>query len=405
MPSVNLLDILKIDVILEILAPHLPFPDIQNLSSINKGARILLRDNPLAYRRFDLSVANGTTHDLFHGLISSQQGLRLLTYARILILDHQAITADFLREVLLSGHYQVRILSIIGRTCLGYDEFSSITKLLSHHAELIPASQRLRGIYFFEYITTVQPSSKYSDGDGMSELSAGTEQDFYTEQDLFTAPRNVASSGLDEEAAAQISASQGHLMFNAVLCRGPRHDFQHPKSIGHRIAGYIIGPQGCSNCGTLPEGPASDLQTHFPLISPPPFYGFSVETATQPPYGADGKPLRFFARCKQCADRAFCTSCGKFFCEDCDASTGPSALIDWPVGVGVRRCEACENPCVACRLTTFTPCHDCDMYFCKLSAEGARQLLVDSVEAPEDLNGVDLVSFPYTNLGQVIDDS
>ena len=152
------------------------------------------------------------------------------------------------------------------------------------------------------------------------------------------------------------------IAFDAVLCRGPRHDpawvegllagggkwgqdaklddekrRKRPIYLKPKLATVALGPSGCVDCGTSPEGPASFPDSpvfHLPLLSPVPRFDGSVRNAQRPPRpfppssqdikatNADAiqiqKP-RLILRCKSCLMGRWCERCNRWWCESCFA--------------------------------------------------------------------------------------
>lgn len=131
-----------------------------------------------------------------------------------------------------------------------------------------------------------------------------------------------------------LQACEGIIAFDAILCRGPRHDpskafiregpeasSPHPASfLRPTIATVALGPSGCETCQSCPEGSAifghSPL-SQFPLLSPIPLHGSSLRTA-QIPHITDGSaapPL--IVRCEDCLKGRWCERCHKWWDESC----------------------------------------------------------------------------------------
>lgn len=135
-----------------------------------------------------------------------------------------------------------------------------------------------------------------------------------------------------------IQACEGLIAFDAVLCRGPRHDptkaytkesgvvgVAHPTSfLRPAIATVALGPSGCETCHSCPEGAAvfgQSPQSHFPLLSPVPLHGSSLRAA-RIPHTTDGSaPPPLIARCEDCLKGRWCERCHKWWDEDCYAGS------------------------------------------------------------------------------------
>ncbi|MCJ1310759.1 hypothetical protein MMC25_004425 [Agyrium rufum] len=145
-----------------------------------------------------------------------------------------------------------------------------------------------------------------------------------------------------------LEAARGKIYFDAVPCPAPRHIQNVPgldvTMLRKPIATYAIGPVGCVECGTMPEGPrmlegwngetvhqnrhgnqsghrSGKKAPHpdLPLLSPPPLHTTSIWAAQQI-LGSDGQStvgMPFHARCALCLLDRWCERCHRFWCEDC----------------------------------------------------------------------------------------
>ena len=147
----------------------------------------------------------------------------------------------------------------------------------------------------------------------------------------------------------------GALAFDAVLCRGPRHDkhilageerFRDLPYIAPKIATIALGPDGCSNCGFAPEGfvcwDLHETTADIPLLRPLPRAAITVRNAKRPSpqyFGIDtpekghgngigssggssdskskSKSSRTIMRCRVCLKRRMCSVCSRWWCEYC----------------------------------------------------------------------------------------
>ena len=147
------------------------------------------------------------------------------------------------------------------------------------------------------------------------------------------------------------------IAFDAVLCRGPRHDKDWVAQaelrkgrdtvptisyIEHAVATVALGSAGCAECGSAPEGLASFPSSpipHLPLLSPPPRFDGCVRNAQRPPGvnvdddftgegtsnckrsnkasidGSDRASL--LVRCRDCVLDRWCQECRRWWCENC----------------------------------------------------------------------------------------
>ena len=117
--------------------------------------------------------------------------------------------------------------------------------------------------------------------------------------------------------ATVIQACQGIIAFDAVLCRGPRHNDLDTNGtdinvgrVGPNVASIAL--RGCQICQSVPEGPANSADApseNLPLLLPVPRHSASVKVAQQPPVsprqGAISNYL-LFARCLDCCRNRWC---------------------------------------------------------------------------------------------------
>jgi hypothetical protein len=108
--------------------------------------------------------------------------------------------------------------------------------------------------------------------------------------------------------SALLRATRGVLVWDAVLCRAPRHTYPDPRYIIPTIASVALGPRGCHICSSLPEGPGSTVN-QLPLLSPLPFHSSSVRVAQEvPSHGPRIAPLPFYACCVNCLKHRWCAT-------------------------------------------------------------------------------------------------
>jgi hypothetical protein len=122
-----------------------------------------------------------------------------------------------------------------------------------------------------------------------------------------------------------VQVCKGIIAFDAVLCRGPRHDITKTDSKGFlqsTIATIALGPKGCESCGSCPERPAvfgKCAESSLPLLSPPPSHSSTIRAAQYPQTDAQtsaGFP-KLILRCEDCLRGRHCERCNRWWCEDC----------------------------------------------------------------------------------------
>jgi hypothetical protein len=284
------------------------------------------------------------------GIFSKLQRRHLLHNVRTLVLDGLSVPADLVREIIADDKFNVRILSI--REAKNLNERKLMQALRYAVRPTRPAgTPRVKGIYFFGPRDSAQthdtPSKKkpppvvsrgvmsaqgaqigaewnQRSSEALNTALARTEDKWYQGSGrMFTKRPSL-------EWAETLRACEGIIAFDAVLCRGPRHDpakaFGKPSTappqsfLNPAIATVALGPAGCETCHSCPEGPAmfGDAQlSELPLLSPPPLHSCSVRAA-QMPHTIDGsRPPPLFARCEDCVKGRWCERCNKWWDEDC----------------------------------------------------------------------------------------
>lgn len=121
----------------------------------------------------------------------------------------------------------------------------------------------------------------------------------------------------------------GQIDFDAVLCRGPRHQtpdtdgetsgptpwYKHDSAYIHpKVATCTVG--GCQSCGAAPEGFSMFGQSpdaHLPLLAPPPLHSSTIRAAKTP--SNVGSERKFIARCADCLRNRYCEDCHKWVSE------------------------------------------------------------------------------------------
>ena len=353
------------------VCPYLTIYSILNLGATSKLFRSLVFGGDSGtFRHLDLSTAKGagvnidpidrggevwrsqridesTTEEDFYcgplrGIFSFFRRANVLATVQTLILDGQSAPAEVLREIICDEPFRVRILSVIKSKNLNMVKFQQVLRyaVRPSRAEGTP---RLKGVYVFGTkgrpsldITSKESMSSIVDAPGAqlgASLNRRSHRALQYSLDAETNPwYSSAGSILSAEHdlsswAETIHACQGIIHFDAVLCRGPRHDRPDLHSevsgsrwIGPKVASIVL--EGCQICHTLPERPTSSAAApseRLPLLSPVPKHSSSIKVAQRPPSPPDisssGNQL-LYARCFYCCHDRWCEGCGKFWCED-----------------------------------------------------------------------------------------
>ena len=369
-----LLDLLSIDLILRQTAPHLPISALLSLSATNKTFRTLINTNTEAWRYLDLSEVESAkidtspidpggiswraermdealTEDDFYsgplrGIFSKLYTKGVLRFVHTLVLDGLAVPGDLVLEIIAEDRFNVRVLSLRDCKHLNHTKLQQVLRYAIRPGRP-DGSPKLHALYVFgrkdspalprskvesQTTTTQQPprgilaSEGAQIGSEWNSRSSATLKESLPSDDQ---QRWYDRTGrvLDRTTSAwadTLQACQDIISFDAILCRGPRHnitltpgkDFLSPA-----LAGVALGPQGCVTCGTCPEGPAVFGQineTTLPLLAPPPLHSSTIRAA-QRPGTTDSTFPPLLARCEDCLRGRWCERCNRWWCENCYA--------------------------------------------------------------------------------------
>lgn len=386
MPDIptTLTDLLANTLILRQTAPYLPAKSLCALAKTSKSLRHIIHQSPEAFRYLDLSPVKSAicavdapldaggivwrhermdealTEDDFYsgplrGIFAQLERQQFLRNVQILVLDGLSVTAELVKELLTEERYNVRILSIREVKHLNERKLQQYLRYAVRPSR--PAgTPRVKGIYLFgprDALPIAPSPPKRSMSPTLISLGVMSSQgaqigaqwnqkstDALNAQLTQTQDKWYRSSGRmiakrpSSEWAEILQACEGLIAFDAVLCRGPRHDpsrayvredpttgLPHPASfLRPAIATVALGPSGCESCHSSPEEPAvfgHSSPAQFPLLSPVPLHGSSVRAA-QMPHTVDGsQPAPLFVRCEDCLKGRWCERCHKWWDEDC----------------------------------------------------------------------------------------
>jgi hypothetical protein len=386
--STSLFDLISIDLILRQTAPYLPISALLSLSATNKLFRTLINTNSEAWRYLDLSTAKSATIDTspidtggiswraermdealteddfysgpLRGIFSKLHTKDVLRFVHTLVLDGLPVPADLVREIIAEDRFNVRVLSLRDCKHLNHTKLQQVLRYTVRPGRP-DDSPKLRALYIFgrkdsppskvkeQPATTQQPPSGVLASSGAqigsewnsrsstllnNSLPSDDQQRWY----------DRSGRGLTRTTSAwadTLQACQTIIAFDAILCRGPRHDItQTPGKdfLPPTLATVALGPQGCETCGTCPEGPAvfgHTDETTLPLLAPPTIHSSTVRAAQRPePTNGIFPPL--LARCEDCLRGRWCERCNRWWCENCykepasrtaDAPLPPTPMI------------------------------------------------------------------------------
>jgi hypothetical protein len=462
----SLVDVLSNSLVAGHLAPYLTPASLLSLASTSHAIHSLVLHTPYVNRHMDLTncrsalvreiapIDNGgqtwrsermdeaLTEDEFYGgplrgIFSKMQLRSILSSVRTLVLDGLSVPADLVSEIILTDRFNINILSI--RDCIHLNE-RKLMQVLQYavRPERPQGTPRVKGIYYFT--STKSNSNKQSASrrewwrsrvssasgslpspESSSRPQSPTNSEACT--NAITASRDnpccnewyrpfgkVFHHTFEDGWARTIQKCEGIIAFDAVLCRGPRHNvdlYSSPNPtgdprpaaglMGPAIATIALGPRGCEGCYTSPEGPAvwgQSPYSYFPLLLPLPLHSSMISDAKRPFGLGNSSPAIMIARCGDCMTNRWCHRCHKWFCYKCmpqptdgrDVPASPHQTTvraadrkqslqqkqgDDKLRLGVSRdCFECGPTCAACKMECQRICQRCRGEYCIKHNEG-----------------------------------
>lgn len=337
-----LADLLSNSLVLQQTAPCLPISSIFALAATSKSFKHIVYNRPEVFRYLDLSVLRTKTDASIEALSEDEtltedeiyaaplrkifanlERRNILPNVRTLILDGLSVPAELVQQILAEDRFDVRILSIRG--CQHLNERLLMQSLKYAVRSTRPENTpRVKGIYYFD----PQPHNTEWDLGSRSRyfhdfVRFGRTPSSNTEaEDPWYSPTGLMFKKLpSQEWAETLKACEGIIAFDAVLCRGPRHDPGKTASyISPAIATVALGPAGCDTCHSSPESPGifgRSPVSELPLLDPVPLHS-SMIRAAQMPKTINGSTLpSLFVRCVACLKGRWCERCHKWWDEDC----------------------------------------------------------------------------------------
>ncbi|OCK85805.1 hypothetical protein K432DRAFT_377316 [Lepidopterella palustris CBS 459.81] len=462
MPT-TLLDLLSNTLVLRQTAPYLPVSAIYALAATSKSFHNIVHQSPEVFRYLDLSTVKSAvahyipldsggiswraermdeslTEDEFYsgplrGIFSKLSRRNLLRNVHTLVLDGLSVPVDLVREIIAEDRFNVRILSI--REVKNLNERKLMQVLRYAVRPTRPeGTPKLKGLYIFgprEPIPTEhtpkkkkKPPPKATQGITSSKgAQIGAEWNYRslealntaltrTEDKWYQSSGHMFSKRPSLEWAETIKACEGIIFFDAVLCRGPRHDAQtayinegpstgtyHPFSyLNPAIATVALGPAGCSSCHSAPEGISVFGQSpaaRFPLLSPPPLHSASLRAAQMPVTTDGSAPPPLIVRCEYCLRGRWCERCHKWWDETCYAGSAiasrtalqqveyleeTNGALDVrhvkEIKIGVKRdCFGCGHTCAECKEVFIRKCRQCRNEYCMADNDASSSTTCD----------------------------
>ncbi|KAI9754553.1 MAG: SNF1-interacting protein [Chaenotheca gracillima] len=376
-PPMTLLDFLSNTLILYHTTPYLPVPALYALGSTSRSFHSLVFQTPQVFRNVDLSIFKKTaatpfeqidsggvfwrnqqmdeaiTEEDFYsgplrGLFGQLRRKHILQDVQTLILDGLSVPAELIREIISDEPFNIRTLSIREAKNLNEHKLMQVLRYAVRPSRP-EGSPRLRCLYLFgpkgSEVQNKPPlgyePTAASAGGVTSSVGAqiGAEWNHKSQKSLLSSLSHETSWWYSPgkklpfdttlaESTKTLQDSEGIIAFDAVLCRGPRHDPSKGSSqlesfnVDHlppMIANYALPSTGCARCHSSPEGPAHFSMTplsRFPLFAPPPLFSSDPRVAQIPPF-PDPALAPLYLRCEACLLDRVCERCHRWWCEDC----------------------------------------------------------------------------------------
>ena len=426
---VSLLDLICNSLVLQQLSPYLPIASRLSLASVNKTFRDILEDTPEAHRYVDLSACKGaqvpsmlvdrggvnwrsqrideslTEDDIYcgplRGIFSKLRQRHALMTIHTLILDGVSVPADLIQEIIQDTN--VRILSVREAQHLNHRKLMSVLKYVVR-ATRPQGTPKLKGFYVFgpkssrrKQVGGTDPTAAMTGAAGVTatdgaQIGAPWNQKSHSAlntsllgcEDRWYQPtgRMIKHSQELVEWADTLRACEGVIAFDAVLCRGPRHDIttmtaealrnpgQNGSLLPPAIANVALGPVGCATCKSMVEGPARygvSPPEQLPLLDPPPLHSSSIQDAQRPHVllGSGSPPL--IVRCSECLLGRWCERCFKWWDEQC-----------YPAALTGTRTDEVRNAARALDQRTYSGSDDIRIFL---------GLCIESCLVSEEMNG------------------
>lgn len=362
---VTLIDLLSNSLVLRQTAPYIPVKDLLRLGASCKAIRALLYKDTEAWRHLDLAAVKraiiesspidvggvswraermdeSLTEDDFYagplrGIFGNLHSRRVLKFVQTLILDGLTVPADLVRELVSEGRYHVRVLSLRESKQLNITKLQQVLRYIVRPTR-DEGTPRLKALYIFgqkdapspvkarRHLRLIPPSLGV-----MSTVGAqiGADWNQRSQNDLVPSKFDDESRwyGCNGKAlkrpcsewAETLQVCKGLISFDAVLCRGPRHDITKVSSkdfLQPTIATIALGPDGCQDCQSCPEGPATFGDCAFsdiPLLAPVPSHSSTVRGCTRPEQHEDGTFPKLMLRCEDCLRGRWCEQCNRWW--------------------------------------------------------------------------------------------
>ncbi|KAK6389331.1 hypothetical protein LTR65_006911 [Meristemomyces frigidus] len=267
---------------------------------------------------------------------------RILQYVQTLVLDGLSVPADLVREIVAEDCYSVKVLSIREAKNLNQSKLQQVLRYIVRPTRT-EGTPKLKALYVFgdkdaaRFVIGQQQRLEGSQPLGVMasegaqigaewnhKSSAALTASLTDEETKWYNATGRALKRPQSDWPDTIQCCKGLIAFDAVLCRGPRHDITKVDSknfLQPTIATIALGPDGCETCHGCPEDPAifgQSLDFTLPLLGPPPSHASTVRAAQLPHIrDADGNYPKLILRCEDCLRGRWCERCNRWWCEDC----------------------------------------------------------------------------------------
>ncbi|KAK0265648.1 hypothetical protein B0A54_02299 [Friedmanniomyces endolithicus] len=288
----TLIDLLSNAIVLRQTAPYIPVASLLALSATCRTFRVIITTQKDVWRYLDLTktatidtspidvggvtwraerMDESLTEDDFYagplrGICSHLHRRSVLQYVQTLVLDGMAVPADLVREIVAEDRYKVRVLSIREAKHLNVSILQQVLRYIVRPTRAA-STPKLKALYFFgpkdaaRYMIGQQQRLEGSQALGVMASEGaqiGAEWNHRSSDTLSTSLGDEETKWYNATGRAlrkpqsdwpdTLVACLGLIAFDAVLCRGPRHDITKVQSrdfLQPTIATVALGSAGC----------------------------------------------------------------------------------------------------------------------------------------------------------------
>ncbi|KZZ98207.1 hypothetical protein AAP_00468 [Ascosphaera apis ARSEF 7405] len=432
-----LVKMLSNSVVLDRFAPYLSLPDLFSLASTSSDIRHVLLDHPRVFRHMDLAprsshrtspeytsespvqqqprlnpmMADTNFSGPLRNLFKIMDRRALLKNVRTLVLDGLPVSAQSVGEILANRELSIAILSI--RDCQNLDN-QKLKHIIKHacRSDRPKDMPKVKGIYLFsskEEATHPQHNHAVVPANACETSEDNRSQDGSANAAMhpwYKSSGRVLQRSKVDGWADVLKQCEGVMSFDAILCRGPRHNSSYyhldssqdmlEPSLPPAVANFALRPDGCEGCHSSIEGPlvwGHSPGNQFPLLSPLNIHTSTVAACKDPTTIFNSKP-KLLMQCEQCLTGRHCHRCGKWWCSTCLPISQNSAhsfifeeepLQENQLGgskLGASRdCWECGPTCYDCKVAVNRKCIKCPNGFCSEHHETSSRGLTSAIGA------------------------